>query len=143
MKLMSSSTARRRTAMAPLRSFGGPQMPSPVRRIAPKPRRCTEISPPNEIFPAALAETSFLFINSLQNSYFSSSSLLTEHGASRSRRRSHEFRPRRILNAFAQNGIDRGEITFFERPADYFLDGLELFRVARAPQRNANTRLIE
>src|SRR6266853_1815793 len=62
MKLTSSSTARRRTASAPFRSFGGPQMPSPVRRIAPKPRRWTEISPPSEIFPARLAEISFLFI---------------------------------------------------------------------------------
>src|SRR6266849_700389 len=62
MKLISSSTARRRTAKAALRSFGGPHMPSPVRRIAPKPRRCTEISPPNETFPAAFAESSFLFI---------------------------------------------------------------------------------
>src|ERR1700675_139407 len=62
MKLTSSSTARRRTANAPFRSFGGPQMPSPVRRIAPKPRRWTEISPPSEIFPAKLAEISFLFI---------------------------------------------------------------------------------
>src|SRR5882762_2944307 len=61
MKFTSSSTARRRTAMAPLRSFGGPQMPSPVRRIAPKPRRCTESSLPNETSPANLAETSFLF----------------------------------------------------------------------------------
>src|SRR6266446_7406591 len=59
---MPSSTARRRTASAPFRSFGGPQMPSPVRRIAPKPRRWTEISPPSEIFPARLAESSFLFI---------------------------------------------------------------------------------
>src|SRR6266852_7859877 len=143
MKLTSSSTARRRTAMAPLRSFGGPQMPSPVRRMAPKPRRCTEISPPNEIFPAALAETSLSFINDLQNSYFNSSSLLTEHRASRSGRRSHEFRPRWILNAFAQNGIDRGEITFSERPANYLFDGRKLFGVAGAPQCDANTRLVE
>src|ERR1700676_2909367 len=62
MKLTSSATARRRTANAPFRSFGGPQMPSPVRRIAPKPRRWTEISPPSEIVPARLAEISFLFI---------------------------------------------------------------------------------
>ena len=27
-------------------STGGPQMPGPVRRMAPKPRRCTSISPP-------------------------------------------------------------------------------------------------
>src|SRR5260370_18604011 len=68
MKLISSSTARRRTAKAALRSFGGPQMPSPVRRIAPKPRRWTEISPPSETSPAKLAESSFLFMIDLQNS---------------------------------------------------------------------------
>src|SRR6266481_7173810 len=68
MKLISSSTARRRTANAALGSLGGPQMPSPVRRIAPKPRRCTEISPPSEISPAKLAESSFLFTIDLQNS---------------------------------------------------------------------------
>src|SRR3984893_15584851 len=62
MKFTSSSTARRRTANAPFRSFGGPQTPSPVRRIAPKPRRRTEISPPSEMSPARLAEISFLFI---------------------------------------------------------------------------------
>src|SRR3982074_351170 len=62
MKLTSRSTARGRTASAPVLSFGGPQRPSPVRRIAPKPRRWTEISPPSEIFPAKLAEISFLFI---------------------------------------------------------------------------------
>src|SRR2546427_7846679 len=36
--------------------------PSPVRRIAPKPRRCTEISPPSETSPATFAESSFLFM---------------------------------------------------------------------------------
>src|ERR1700692_3741493 len=66
MKLTSSSTARRRTAKALLRSLGGPQMPSPVRRMAPKPRRCTEICPPSEISPAKLAESSFLFMIFLQ-----------------------------------------------------------------------------
>src|SRR6266705_4522468 len=69
MKLISSSTARRRTANARLRSLGGPQMPSPVRRIAPKPRRCTEISPPSETSPAKLAESSFLLMIDLQNSH--------------------------------------------------------------------------
>src|SRR6266566_2434970 len=62
MNLTSNSTARRRTANAAFRSFGGPQIPSPVRRIAPKPRRCTEISPPSETSPAKLAESSFLFM---------------------------------------------------------------------------------
>src|ERR1700733_2180858 len=40
-------------------------MPSPVRRIAPKPRRCTESSPPSDSFPAKLAESSFLFMIAL------------------------------------------------------------------------------
>src|SRR5207302_2856999 len=66
MNLTSNSTARRRTANAAFRSFGGPQIPSPVRRIAPKPRRCTEISPPSETSPAKLAESSFLFMIVLQ-----------------------------------------------------------------------------
>src|ERR1700730_4329360 len=70
MKLISSSAARRRTASAPLRSFGGPQMPSPVRRMAPNPRRCTEISPPSETTPATDAESSFLFTMDLQNTCF-------------------------------------------------------------------------
>src|SRR5205807_7792707 len=72
MKLTSSSTARRRTANAPLRSFGGPQMPSPVRRMAPKPRRCTEISPPSKTSSATLAESSFLFMIDLQKFPFDS-----------------------------------------------------------------------
>src|SRR5256885_1558050 len=45
MRLMPRSTARRRTAMASSRSSGGPQMPSPVMRMAPKPRRRTVRSP--------------------------------------------------------------------------------------------------
>src|SRR4051812_35978208 len=40
-----SSTARRRTARAVSSSAGRPVMPGPVRRIAPKPRRLTSISP--------------------------------------------------------------------------------------------------
>src|SRR5579863_886267 len=62
MKLTPSSTARRRTASAPLRSFGGPHIPSPVRRIAPKPRRWTESLLPSETFPARIAEISFALI---------------------------------------------------------------------------------
>src|SRR5260370_7982308 len=71
MKLIARPTARRKTANAPWRSLGGPQMPSPVRRIAPKPRRCTEISPPSETSPAILAENSFLFTIDLQKFFFS------------------------------------------------------------------------
>src|SRR5579872_431038 len=62
MKLTPSSTARRRTAIAALRSFGGPQMPCPVRRMAPKPRRWTVSSPPSDTVPAKLAEISFALI---------------------------------------------------------------------------------
>src|SRR5437879_3338882 len=62
MKLTSSAPARRRTASAPLRSFGGPQIPSPVRRMAPKPRRYTESSPPSVTSPANPAEMCLLFM---------------------------------------------------------------------------------
>src|SRR5206468_3626231 len=47
MQLTPSSTARRKTFFAPSRSGGQPQIPSPVRRIAPKPSRLTKRSPPN------------------------------------------------------------------------------------------------
>src|SRR5256714_74968 len=46
MRFTPSSTARLRTLSAPSRSFGQPQMPSPVIRMAPNPRRFTERSPP-------------------------------------------------------------------------------------------------
>src|SRR5258706_15735575 len=55
MKLTPNSMARRRTAIAVAGSLGGPQIPSPVRRMAPKPRRLTVSSPPKEIVPAAAA----------------------------------------------------------------------------------------
>src|SRR6266480_7181951 len=47
MKLTPSSTARRKTFFAFSRSGGQPQIPSPVNRIAPKPSRLTERSPPS------------------------------------------------------------------------------------------------
>src|SRR6059058_5988554 len=47
MKLTPSSTARRKTFFAFSRSGGHPQIPSPVRRIAPNPSRFTVRSPPN------------------------------------------------------------------------------------------------
>src|SRR5919204_4324513 len=53
MKLIASSTARRRTALAPWGSAGGPQIPGPVIRIAPNPRRRTSSSPPSSKVPAA------------------------------------------------------------------------------------------
>src|SRR6187200_2061332 len=46
MKLIRSSGTRLRVRVASALSAGGPQMPGPVRRIAPKPRRLTSISPP-------------------------------------------------------------------------------------------------
>src|ERR1700755_710776 len=65
MKFTPSSAARRRTAIASVRLLGGPQTPSPVRRIAPKPRRCTETSPPSETLPAKVADVCFAFITFL------------------------------------------------------------------------------
>src|SRR6266508_350201 len=48
MKLTASSTARRRTFFAFSRSGGQPQIPSPVKRIAPNPSRLTRRSPPSK-----------------------------------------------------------------------------------------------
>src|SRR6266699_5900802 len=48
MKLTPSSTARRKTFFAFSRSGGQPQIPSPVKRIAPNPRRLIKRSPPNK-----------------------------------------------------------------------------------------------
>src|SRR5207248_7100819 len=56
MKLTPSSTARRKTFFAFSRSGGQPQIPSPVNRIAPKPSRLTNRSPPNKnVSPDLLA----------------------------------------------------------------------------------------
>src|SRR6516225_5306522 len=57
MKFTSSSTARRSTALASSRSRGSPQMPRPVRRMAPNPRRLTVRSPPMSMVPEAAAVT--------------------------------------------------------------------------------------
>src|ERR1700741_316842 len=144
MKLTPSSTARRRIAKAPLRSFGGPQMPSPVRRMAPKPSRCTEISPPSDTFPAKPAESSFLFTIDLQDSCFSFLFRADRHSSSRfADRGSHKLRPDRIVNTLAKNGVDSGEITFCQRPAAHLVNGCKLFRTPRAPERDANAWLIE
>src|SRR4029453_7519443 len=66
MKLTPSSVARRRTASAEAGSLGGPQIPSPETRRAPKPRRGTVSSPPNETVPLELARGlaifSFIFV---------------------------------------------------------------------------------
>ena len=45
MKLIPTSGTLLRVRIASALSAGGPQMPGPVRRIAPKPRRLTSISP--------------------------------------------------------------------------------------------------
>src|SRR5580704_1514361 len=55
MKLTPSSTTRRSVAMAWSRLGGSPQMPRPVIRIAPNPRRLTVRSPPTSMVPAAAA----------------------------------------------------------------------------------------
>src|SRR6202011_1670977 len=55
MKLIPSSTARRRTEIASARSTGGPQTPLPVRRMEPNPKRVTRRSFPIENSPALLA----------------------------------------------------------------------------------------
>src|SRR5206468_12009724 len=47
MKLTPSSTARRKAFFAFSRSGGQPQIPSPVKRIAPNPSRLTNKSPPS------------------------------------------------------------------------------------------------
>src|ERR1700758_1994465 len=55
MKLTFNSTARRRTLFASSRSGGSPQIPLPVIRMAPNPRRLTVRSPPTSRVPAASA----------------------------------------------------------------------------------------
>src|SRR2546428_5475305 len=52
---MPSSSVRRRTRLHSSRSAGSPQMPAPVRRMAPKPKRFTVKSPPRSIVPASAA----------------------------------------------------------------------------------------
>src|ERR1700730_16270876 len=46
MKFTPNSGSRRRVRMTSALSAGGPQMPGPVSRIAPKPRRLILIAPP-------------------------------------------------------------------------------------------------
>src|SRR5207245_9969212 len=60
MKLTPSSTARRRTAIAAAGFLGGPQIPSPVIRMAPKPRRWIVSSPRSEIVPLQAADKVFI-----------------------------------------------------------------------------------
>jgi hypothetical protein len=56
-KSTSSERSRRSTARAATGSSGGPQMPRPVMRIAPKPSRVTSMSPPMANAPDAVAVT--------------------------------------------------------------------------------------
>src|SRR5271170_2608984 len=58
MKSTPRSTARRSTRIASPRSRGSPQMPRPVIRIAPYPRRVTATLPPSENTPLAAATRS-------------------------------------------------------------------------------------
>src|ERR1035438_590264 len=62
MKLTPKSTARRRMAIAVARAFGGPQIPSPVRRMAPKPKRLTGSSPPSSAALAGAADRLVAFL---------------------------------------------------------------------------------
>src|SRR5262245_47123258 len=57
MKLIPSSIVRRNTAFASAGSAGCPQIPAPVIRMAPNPRRLTVRSPPTSIVPAIAACT--------------------------------------------------------------------------------------
>src|SRR4029079_19656317 len=57
MKLIPRSGTLLRVRIAHGLSTGGPQMPGPVRRMAPKPRRCTSISPPILNEPDSLASS--------------------------------------------------------------------------------------
>src|SRR5277367_3938811 len=59
---MPRPTARRRTRIAPSRSFGSPQIPSPVMRIAPKPMRLTVRLPPSVKVPLCAAIFSRLIV---------------------------------------------------------------------------------
>src|ERR1044072_8492260 len=55
MKSTPSSGRRLRTSVAASTSGGRPQMPSPVMRMAPKPRRVTSSSPPMRKGPDSVA----------------------------------------------------------------------------------------
>src|SRR4051794_5235714 len=57
MKSTPRSGRRRSTARAASGFSGGPQMPGPVMRMAPKPRRVTSMSPPIANVPDAIAVT--------------------------------------------------------------------------------------
>src|SRR5439155_7602290 len=85
MKLTPSSTARRKTFFALSRSGGQPQIPSPVRRIAPKPRRLTNRSPPNKNLSSLLLASGIAAI-SLGNPPVRTPAALAESAAKNVRR---------------------------------------------------------
>src|SRR5438270_13881594 len=58
---MPSSTALRKTAMASSWSSGGPQMPAPVMRMAPKPSRRTGRSP-SSMVPAVVSSRAMVVV---------------------------------------------------------------------------------
>ncbi|CAO5170296.1 exported hypothetical protein [Frankia sp. AiPs1] len=62
MKVTPRSTARRRTARACSGSAGGPQIPGPVIRIAPNPRRVTGRSPPSRNVPLPAASVPLVVV---------------------------------------------------------------------------------
>src|SRR5260370_39801548 len=108
-------------------------MPSPVRRIAPKPSRRTDISPPNETFPAAFAESSFLFILTSKILPLALSHADRHTFSSFARRGGHEFRPDWVANISARNGVNGVDGAFSKRPADYVPNRRELFRPHATP----------
>src|ERR1700688_4968068 len=55
------------------------------------------------------------------------------------RRGCHKFRAHWIENTFAQDSVDVGEILLRQGPAAHFVDGRELLRATRAPERYADT----
>ena len=61
MRSTPSSTARRSTRTHSARSAGSPQMPLPVMRMAPKPRRCTLSSPRLKVPEWAIGRVSVAF----------------------------------------------------------------------------------
>src|SRR5260370_19307032 len=81
-------------------------MPPPESRMAPKPRRWTVISPPSEIFPAKLAEISFLFILT--------SNTVHSNFASRRRSRRQSFNRQRAHSA----GVEHFTLDHGPRNAD-------------------------
>src|SRR5438552_6759029 len=86
MKLTPSSTARRKTFFAFSRSGGQPQIPSPVSRIAPKPSRLTNRSPPNKNVSPLLLVIVLVWARSFDNPPVKTPAALVESAAKNVRR---------------------------------------------------------